>query len=47
MRFPALFDMSKATPPQSPEVPLVRRSGSGPSGVLVIDDEALICNLVS
>jgi len=26
---------------------LVRRSGSGPSGVLVIDDEALICNLVS
>ena len=39
--------MPKANPPQSPEAPPVRRSGSGPTGVLVIDDEALIGNLVS
>lgn len=39
--------MTKALPPQTPEASAVRRSESRPSGVLIIDDEALICSLVS
>ena len=39
--------MTKALPPQTPGASAVRRSESRPSGVLIIDDEALICSLVS